>query len=397
MNVLNSFYRPTWAEISLDALRHNLKAVRDALPAGSLLMASVKANAYGHGAIEIAGAAERFGVDYMGVAFLDEALQLRRAGIQSPILVLGFVPEEGLELARENGITISLFREDIRLAAERLRVEDGRRLKVHIKIDSGMGRLGLLGAESALPFIERALGTPQLEVEGLFTHYAKADEADKAYTKLQYDRFMEIADAVKANGWSIPIVHAANSAGGMDTPQWAGDMVRLGIGMYGIYPSCEVNQQRIALKPVLSLKTKIVWVKKAPAGWGVSYGTRYFTEKEELIGTLPIGYADGYSRMLTGKAHVLVRGVKTPIRGTICMDQCMVALDSIPLTDGAEPVAAGEEAVLIGTQGNVSITAGEIADQLGTISYEVICMLASRVPRMYMEDGRAIKTSNGLA
>ncbi|MFF2890467.1 alanine racemase [Paenibacillus sp. NPDC057967] len=395
---MESYYRPTWAEISLDALRHNIQAVREAIPAGCKLMASVKANAYGHGAVEIAEAAERFGVDFLGVAFLDEALQLRRAGIQSPILVLGFVPADALAIAREHNITISLFRDDVREAAGQLPDhKDGRRLKAHVKIDSGMGRLGLLGQDEALAFIERSLNTPGLEIEGLFTHYAKADEADKAYTKLQYERFQFIVDGVKERGWRIPIVHAANSAAGIDTPQWAGDMVRLGIGMYGLYPSEEVNKERVGLKPVLALKTQIVWTKTAPPGWGISYGTRYFTEKEELIGTLPIGYADGYSRMLGGKAHGLVRGVKTPILGTICMDQCMIALDPVRNHPGAAPVVAGEEVVLIGTQGSASITAEEVADQLGTINYEVVCMLAARVPRVYTENGAVVKSRNDLA
>lgn len=394
---LDLFYRPTWAEISLDALRHNLQAVRDAIPSECRLMASVKANAYGHGAIEVAEAAERFGVDYLGVAFLDEALQLRRAGIQSPILVLGYVPGEALQLAREQDVTISLFREDVRQAAERLpELRNGRKLKVHIKIDSGMGRLGLLGHDEALSFIERSLLTPQLEVEGLFTHYAKADEENKAYTKLQYDRFRKIAEAVKERGWSISIIHAANSAAGIDTPEWAGNMVRLGISMYGIYPSDEVEKQRVNLKPVLSLKTKLSLIKTPPPGWGISYGTHYITEGEEMIGTLPIGYADGFSRMLTGKAHGLVRGVKSPILGTICMDQCMIGLDAVRQLAGQEVIAAGEEVVLIGSQGDASIPVEEVAQQLGTISYEVICMLAARVPRVYVENGSIVKMRNAL-
>lgn len=397
MNNLESYYRPTWAEISLDALRHNLQAVRQTLPEGCKLMASVKANAYGHGAVEIAEAAERFGVDYLGVAFLDEALQLRRAGIQSPILVLGFVPADALALAREYNITISLFRDDVREAAGQLpALKDGRKLKVHVKVDSGMGRLGVLGHDEALAFIERALHTPQLEVEGLFTHYAKADEADKEYTKRQYERFRHIAESVKQRGWTIPIVHAANSAAGIDTPEWAGDMVRLGIAMYGLYPSEEVNKERVELRPVLALKTKVVWTKTAPPGWGISYGTRYYTETDELIGTLPIGYADGFSRMLSGKAHGLMRGVKTPILGTICMDQCMIALDPVQNQDGKGSVEAGEEVVLIGSQGSAVISAEEVAEQMGTLNYEFICMLAARVPRVYIEGGAVVKSLNRL-
>ncbi len=279
MNGLDSFYRPTRVELSLDALRHNLQAFRNAIPQGCRLMASVKANAYGHGAVEIAREAERFGVDYLGVAFLDEALQLRKAGIQTPILVLGFVAADALSVAREHNITISLFRDDIIEAAAKLPADvNGRKLKVHIKIDSGMGRLGVIGKDAAVSFIEKALQVPQLDVEGMFTHYARADEADKNYTMLQYDRFREIAEYVEQQGLPIPIIHAANSAAGIDTPHFAGGMLRLGISMYGLFPSEEVNQQRIELEPVMTLKTEVVMVKTAPAGWGISYGSRYVTE-----------------------------------------------------------------------------------------------------------------------
>lgn len=394
---MESFYRPTRVELSLDALRHNLQAFRRVIPQDCKLMASVKANAYGHGAVEIAREAERFGVDYLGVAFLDEALQLRKAGIQTPILVLGFVAADALTIARDNNITISLFRDDIMEAAAKLSMESGaRKLKVHIKIDSGMGRLGVIGQEAAITFIEKALNVPQLEVEGMFTHYARADEADKSYTKLQYDRFNAVAAYVEQQGLNIPIIHAANSAAGIDTPEWAGGMLRLGVSMYGLYPSKEVNQQRIELEPVMTLKTEVVMVKTTPEGWGISYGTRYVTQGEERIGTLPIGYADGFSRMLTGKANGLVRGVKVPIRGTICMDQCMIALDAAVSSSDSQPVETGEEVVLIGRQGESVITVEEVADQLGTINYEVTCLLSARVPRVYVSGDQIVAIHNPL-
>ncbi|NIK80522.1 alanine racemase [Paenibacillus castaneae] len=394
---MESFYRPTRVELSLDALRHNLQAFRRVIPQDCKLMASVKANAYGHGAVEIAREAERFGVDYLGVAFLDEALQLRKAGIQTPILVLGFVAADALTIARDNNITISLFRDDVIEAAAKLSMESGaRKLKVHIKIDSGMGRLGVIGQEAAIAFIEKALNVPQLEVEGMFTHYARADEADKSYTKLQYDRFNAVAAYVEQQGLNIPIIHAANSAAGIDTPEWAGGMLRLGVSMYGLYPSEEVNKQRIELKPVMTLKTEVVMVKTTPEGWGISYGTRYVTQGEERIGTLPIGYADGFSRMLTGKANGLVRGVKVPIRGTICMDQCMIALDAAVSSSDSRPVETGEEVVLIGRQGESVITVEEVAEQLGTNNYEVTCLLSARVPRVYVSGDQIVAIHNPL-
>ncbi|XEC94145.1 alanine racemase [Paenibacillus tarimensis] len=386
------YFRPTRAEISLDALSRNIAAFRQAVPGGVRLMASVKANAYGHGAVQIAREAVRCGADYLGVAFLDEAIQLRNAGISAPLMVLGFVGPEGLAIARELNITVALFREDVLEAASTL-PPSSKRLKVHIKIDTGMGRLGILAGQDWQSFIRRALQTSMIEVEGVFTHFACADEADKTYTKLQYDRFREVEEYIKGNALPIPIVHAGNSATGMDTPEWTGGMLRLGIGMYGLYPSAEVNRQRIELRPVLSLKTEIVKVKEVPPGWGISYGKRYVSGGTERIGTLPVGYADGYSRMLSGSAEVLVRGHKVPVRGTICMDQCMIALDGLP---GLSPVQEGEEVILLGSQGGISITADDIAGKLGTLNYEVTCMLSERVPRVYIRDGQKVSVSNPL-
>ncbi|WP_188891671.1 alanine racemase [Paenibacillus radicis (ex Gao et al. 2016)] len=391
---MDSYYRPTRVEISLDALNHNLQAFRNTMPEGRRLLVAVKANAYGHGAVAVAREAEQFGVDYLGVAFLDEALQLRQAGITAPILVLGYVPAYALEVARSQDVTVALFREDVLEAAAALPLrEDGKRLKAHVKMDTGMGRLGLLGVHAVADFIERALKVPQLEVEGLFTHFARADELDKSHTKQQYERFSEIVDYVKQNQLPISIIHSANSAAGIDMPEWPSDMVRLGISMYGLYPSDEVKRDVIALEPVMSLKSEVVMVKEAPPGWGISYGSRYVTSKQEQIGTLPIGYADGFSRMLGGKAKVLVRGVKVPVLGTICMDQCMIALDEV---SGEEAVQPGEEVVLIGRQGEECITAEEVAAQLGTINYEVTCMMTARVPRIYMKNGKAVAVENPL-
>ncbi len=393
---LDMYYRPTRAEISLDALEYNIAAIRQTLAPQCKLLAAVKANAYGHGSVEIAKHLERIKVDYIGVAFLDEAIQLRNAGITTPILVLGYVPAEALALAREHQITISMFREDIRRAAASLPEDaNGLKLKVHVKADTGMGRLGLIGIEQTLAFVEACLNTPQLDTEGLFTHYANADAEDKSYTRQQFERFNEIATAIKERGWHLRYVHAANSAAGMETPEFAGNMVRFGIGMYGLYPSIEVNRNQIKLEPVLSLKSEVSFMKKTPVKWGISYGTKYITAGEESIGTVPIGYADGFSRMLTGKAFAIVRGVKVPVRGTICMDQCMIALDDV-IGQGDRSDLAGEEVVLIGKQGTEQISADEIADQLGTINYEVVCMITARVPRVYYYQGKIISVKNEL-
>lgn len=392
---MDSYYRPTVAEISLDALESNIAAFRKHLQHGTLLLASVKANAYGHGAIEIARSAVKAGVDYLGVAFLDEALQLRAAGIEAPILVLGFTPKEGLSVARDQRIAVTLYRDDILDAAAALPPSDCK-LKAHVKIDSGMGRLGVLPGEPAERFLERAFAIKGLEIEGLYTHFARADETDKQYTLMQADRFASVVKYAERSGRSIPIVHSGNSATGIDLPEHVGGMLRLGISMYGYYPSAEVNGETVALEPVLTLKTKVVHVKRLPAGEGISYGTRYFTKREETIGTLPIGYADGFSRMLSGKAEALVRGRRVPVLGSICMDQCMIRLDDAVAADetGIQP---GEEAVLIGRQGDESISVEELESKLGTINYEVTCMLAARVPRVYKRGGETVAVANPLS
>lgn len=389
---MSDFYRPTWVEISLDAIRHNVAEFRRALPPGVRLMAVIKANAYGHGAVEVAREAERCGVDYLGVAFLDEALQLREAGIRAPLFVLGYTPPRGLDLAAERDIAIGLYDERVLEAIADGADRRARPLKVHIKIDTGMGRLGLVDIGAAIRFIEKALKTPGLTVEGLYTHYAKADETDKAYTEEQHRKFREVVDHFRRQGVTFPCLHAGNSAAGIDTPEWTGNMLRLGISLYGLYPSRDVRRERVALRPVMAYKTKIIHLKELPPGSGISYGAIYRTGGTERIATLPVGYADGYSRLLTGKAEVLIRGVRAPVVGRICMDQCMVNVTHIP------DAAVGDEAVLFGRQGGAEIPADELAEWLGTINYEVTCMVNHRVPRLYVrDDGSVERICNGLA
>lgn len=391
---VDCYYRPTVAEISLDALGRNIGAFRERLAAGTKLLASVKANAYGHGAVEVARHAVASGADYLGVAFLDEALQLRKSGIQAPILVLGNTPPGGFQAAREENITVTLYRDEMLDDVQSL-PESGKRLKVHIKIDSGMGRLGLLPGEQAERFLERAFAIPQLEVEGLFTHFAKADELDKQYTVMQAERFGTVVEYIRRSGMPISIIHSGNSAAGIDLPGHVGEMLRLGISMYGLYPSSEVDSQAIRLEPVLSLKTSLVHVKNLKAGEGISYGCRYVTTSVETIGTLPIGYADGFSRMLTGKAEALLRGQRVPVVGTICMDQCMIRASDARL-EGQPLIEPGEEVVLIGRQGNEFISVEEVAAKLGTINYELTCMLSARVPRIYKSNTDIVATTNPL-
>ncbi|MFE5323887.1 alanine racemase [Paenibacillus sp. NPDC056579] len=386
---MDSFYRPTRVEISLDALRSNLEGFRRVLPAHVKMMAVVKADAYGHGAVEVCREALRCGVEYIAVAFLDEGLELRHAGITAPILVLGYTPPEGLETAWEHDITVNVYSHEVLDAFERLLPRE-KPLSIHVKIDSGMNRLGLTTEEEAIALIDRALQIPGIHVEGLFTHYACADEEDKTYTLEQYRRFDRVVKHFAEKGIQFAYVHAGNSAAAIDCPDLTYNMVRLGISMYGLYPSEEVNHQVIDLEPVLSIKTGVVMVKTVPADSGISYGTIYRTAGEETIATLPIGYADGFSRMLTGKAQALIKGTRMPIVGRICMDQCMMNVTGLTDIDNEE------EVVILGKQGEDKITAEEHADWLGTINYEITCMISHRVPRVYIRDGRVVSTVNPL-
>lgn len=387
-------YRPTHAEIDLDVLYNNYIELRRGLPDNTKFLACVKANAYGHGAVHISRALERYGADYLSVAFLDEALELRHAGITLPILILGYTPPEGIFAAWEHDITVNIFSEDVLMAIRNLDPSAfAHKLKVHIKIDSGMGRLGLLPGESAVAFIRDALQIPHLEVEGMFTHFSTADEEDKSYTLEQYRRFQSVVHALRENEIEIPIIHTGNSATAIDLPEITCQMARLGIALYGFYPD-EVKRDRVKLTPILTLKTEAVWVKTLPPHSAISYGAKYITRQTEPIATIPIGYADGYSRMLSGKAQVLIRGRRVPVIGTICMDQCMVSLQ--PLAEEAEEIQAGEEVVLIGQQNGEQITADELASAMGTIHYELICMLAHRVPRVYKKMGESNKLVNPL-
>lgn len=382
-------FRPTWAEISFDALHHNIQQFRKAIPGHIKIMAVLKADAYGHGAVPIAREAIRCGVDYLSVAFLDEALQLRQAGIQAPILVLGYTAPEAVALAYQHDITLTIYSEEVLEALASL-VPNKKQAKVHIKIDTGMGRIGIADEYAAINYINKALQIPHVKVEGLYTHFACADEKDKTYTYEQYQRFENILNHFRAQNIHFSCNHTGNSAIAIDLPNYSCDMVRLGISMYGLYPSFEVQRNRLSLKPVMSLKTQVVWVKTLPPGSGISYGAVYKTKDYEQIATLPIGYADGYTRMLTGKAEVLIKGKRVPVVGRICMDQCMIN------TTGISDVVIGDEVVLFGEQRGNKLLVDELAQALGTINYEIICMVERRVPRLYMRNGICVEELNIL-
>jgi len=369
--------RPTWAEIDLGATAHNVKRIKHIVGPHVEMMAVVKAEAYGHGALEVAWTALQSGATWLGVAALNEAIPLRQAGIVAPILILGWTPGWLARRVIEHDVACTVF--DIDTAGEfsRAAQELGRKARVHVKIDTGMGRLGLM-PDGAPEVIRQVAALKSLSIEGIFTHFAKADEADPAYTHQQIDRFRQVLNDVEACGVAIPLRHAANSPGILRFPESHFDMVRLGIAMHGLDPSADVPVPA-DFRPAMTLKTMVAQIRTLPPGSPVSYGGTYVTQAHERIAVLPIGYADGFRRKPHNWGEVLVRGQRAPIVGRVCMDQTLIDVTHIP------GVAQGDEVVLIGAQGEDRIRAEDVAVKLGTNNYEVVSMLMARVPRVYRE------------
>jgi alanine racemase len=368
--------RPVWAEIDLAALRYNLTEIRRVIGPAVDIMAVVKAEGYGHGATEIAKAACEWGAGWLGVALPEEGIALRRAGITAPILVFAVLQADQADVFWKYDLTPTICLIEPAVALSREAVKAGKTVSVHLKVDTGMGRVGVPYYEAAKVLKTLKL-IPGIKVEGVYSHFATADHADKEYARTQIQRFEEMVGTLKSQGLLPERLHLANSAATIELPQAYYSMVRPGIILYGLYPSAEVDRSKLSLKPVLSLKTKVIYWKRVKAGTGISYGQKYHTPRDTTIVTLPVGYADGWSRMLSHKAEALIGGKRYPVVGTICMDQCMVDV-------GDDPVEIGSEVVLIGSQGKECITADEIAARLGTINYEVTCMISDRVPRVYI-------------
>lgn len=370
---------PVWAEINLQAIGHNVRQLAGVISPDTGLMAVVKANAYGHGAIPVARTALQNGAVYLGVARIAEGEALRQAGIEAPVLVLGYTPPASYpSLLRSNlSQTISSLGEAGELSAAAAR--EGKKAVIHIKVDTGMSRLGFRSTDTGAERDILAIATlPHLKVEGIFTHFAAADSESKDYTMAQWNKFKDLLRNLAAKGLNFRYRHAANSAAIIDLPGTNLDLVRAGIAMYGAYPSAEVKKNRVSLQPAMTVKALVAHVKKVPAGTGVSYGVTYTTPGQTMVATIPAGYADGYSRLLSSRGEVLVRGRRAPVIGRICMDQFMVDVSSIP------GVVPGEEVVLLGRQKDEEISADELAAKTGTISYEVFCMINTRVPRIYI-------------
>lgn len=371
---MSKLNRQVWAEVSLDNIAFNVQQFRELIGPRCELMAVVKANAYGHGALETAYTMIAHGTNWLATALPEEAVRLRRGGITAPILVLGAVGADELDVCVAYDLAVTVFEPHIARLLSKAAVAQQKTAKVHIKVDTGMGRLGLLPEDFA-DLVALVQSLPGLEIQGVFTHFARAEETDLGYTRWQWERFSRVRDALAARGVAVPFYHAANTAATLFFPESRLDLVRVGLGIYGMYPDA---RRPIELRPALSLKTRVAFVKRVPAGSAVSYGGTFVTWKETSLAVLPIGYADGLLRGLGNKAHVIIRGHYCPIVGNITMDHTMVDVGDLP-------VQIGDEVILIGSDGDLAITADDWARYLGTINYEITCMLSSRVERVYIQ------------
>ena len=383
-------YKRLTAEIDLDAVDFNIKSIIKRVDGRAKLIGTVKADAYGHGAIEVARVLEENGVDIFSVAMLDEAINLRKQGLDKTILMLGLTPPEYIKEALEYDVILPVVNYAEAVKISEAAKELGKKAVIHIKLDTGMGRIGFRAdCKETADEIEKISKLENIEINGIFTHFCTSDCKDKTFTKIQKERFINTVDAVEKRGIHIPLKHASASAGLMDFDDMFFNAVRPGIILYGYYPSDEVMKERLPLKPVMSLKTYVTFIKEIEKGDSLGYGRTYIADEKRTIATIPAGYADGYNRLLSNKGRVLVNGKSAPIKGRICMDQFMVDITGIDAKEW-------DEVVLLGKQGNDEITADEIADTIGTISYEVLCMVSKRVPRVYIRNGKVIEEKNYL-
>lgn len=383
--------RPAWVEISLDHLAHNMREVKRLAGKHVATMAVVKANAYGHGVHESAKVFMEAGADYLAVATLGEALELRQSQQEVPILILGYTPSYQFDKVIAHNITQTIYTRNDGLLLDEKAKDMGRRCKVHIKVDTGMSRLGFQPCDQTLKTIEELTNCEGLELEGIYTHFACADQRDKRSVQKQFLFFKSFLDQLDKINICPSLQHCANSATIIDHPEYHMNMVRGGIMLYGLYPSREVNRKAVHLKPAMTLKARISHIKEVPAHQGISYGHIYKTDEEKVIGTLPIGYADGMSRLLSNKTGVSIKGHLIPQVGRICMDQCMVDLTSL------EDVQVGEEVILFNDGSKGALHIDDVARRLGTINYEVVCMVSRRVPRVFKQEDEVVKIVDYLS
>ncbi len=365
--------RPTRAIVNLGAVSHNIAEIRKRIGDKRHLMAVVKADGYGHGSVEVSQTALKTGAECLGVALPEEGRLLRKAGIDVPILVLGIIQPKEAYKAIDSRLDQTVCSLELAEALDQEARKASVCVNVHVKFDTGMGRIGV-PPQDVLAFVRRIGTFKNISVEGIFTHFASADEADKTFARKQIDIFDRVVRELHLARIDIPQKHMANSAGILDLPESYYDLVRPGIIIYGLYPSDKVSRT-VELKPAMTLKTKISFLKIVPPGTAISYGQTFVTDKETTVGTLPVGYGDGYSRLLSGRGTVLIKGHRVPLIGRICMDMCMIDISQVA---GAKP---GDDVVLFGED----LSVDEIAAMVGTINYEILCAVGKRVPRLYVE------------
>lgn len=372
-----------YAKIHLDRMERNMEAMEKNLAPGTKIIGTVKADGYGHGAVWTAKAIDRY-VAGFAVAAPEEAVALRKSGIAKPILILGVTGDSWYRTMAEEGISMAVFQLSRARKIGEAAMAAGLTAKVQIAVDTGMSRIGLPPSLESVETVKAIEALPGIEIEGMFTHFARADEADKGAAREQLRRFCSFCDVVKKEGIKIPLCHCSNSAGIVDLPEANLDAVRAGITIYGLYPSREVDINQVPLEPAMELKSFVTFVKEIPVGTAVSYGGTYVAESPRRIATVSAGYGDGYPRNLSGKGAVLIRGKRAPILGRVCMDQLMADVTEIP------EAAEGDCATLLGRDGGEEITMEELADLSGGFHYEIPCLVGKRVPRLYVRDGKAV-------
>lgn len=382
--IINEKMRPLWAEISLDNLSYNIRNIKK-LVGKSRLIAIVKADAYGHGASEVVDTMIEAGAEGFGVAIITEALKLRKSGLRKPLLVLSYTPPDFYEDAISQDIVLNILSYEDAVKLNEAAGTLGKKGKILISLDTGISRVGFQPDEEGIGEIIKISRLKNIEMDSIYTHFASADYRDKALTHLQLERYHHAMNRLKEAGVTFSHEHVANSAAIVDMAETYLESVRPGIIMYGYQPSDEVKQENLSLKPVMSIKGKIIQLKTVPEGTGISYGHRFITSREKTkIATIPIGYADGYFRSLSGKAKVIVGGILCPQVGSVCMDHIMIDVSEVP------DVKVLDTVILMGEDKGVSFTADDIARLVGTIPYEVVCAVSKRVPRIYMKDGKEV-------
>lgn len=386
LHIMNKYTR-VYAPIDLDAVVFNMESMKKRLAPGIGMIGVVKTDGYGHGAVPVAEAMDPYVQGY-AVATAEEALMLRRHGITKPVLILGVTHKSHYKELIEEQIRPAVFTMEQAAPLSEQAVRMGKTARIHLALDTGMSRIGMFPDEQGAELAVAIGKLPGIEIEGMFTHFAKADETDKASAGLQLEKYLRFAEMLKQRGLEIPVKHCSNSAAIIDLPQAHLDAVRAGISIYGMYPSDEVDQKRVPLKPVMSLKSFITYVKTIAPGSQVSYGGTFCAEKPTRVATIPVGYGDGYPRGASNKGYVLIHGRKAPILGRVCMDQFMVDVTDIPEAE------VDTEVTLIGCDGAEQITVEELAAWCGGFHYELVCDLGKRVPRVYYRNGQIVGTKD---